>query len=57
MEQAHSLIPSTRTINQKEAQNPKNDQFQTNRIKLPWPTYIESRTKRGRLETRAKETY
>ena len=47
--QPHHLIPSTQTINQEEAHNPEKYQFQTNRIILPWPTYAESRAKRGRL--------
>ena len=42
---------STQTINQEEAQSPKNAQLQTNRIVLSWTTYTQPRAKRGRLGT------
>ena len=53
--QPHALIPYTQAINQEGAQNPKNDQVQTNRIVLFWPTYTELRAERGRLGTQPKE--
>ena len=51
----HPLIPSTQTNNHKEAQNPKNDQLQTNRIVFPWPMYAEPMAKTGRLGIHPKE--
>ena len=51
-----STVPSTLTINQKEARNPKNDQLQQILLFLSWPTYIEPKAKRNHLGTLAKET-
>ena len=51
--QLRPLIPSIQTINQEEAQNPKNDQLQRNCIILPWPKYTEPRANKGRLGTQS----
>ena len=54
--QPYLLIPSAQTINHEKHKESRNEiQLPINCIVLPWPTYAEPRTKRGRLGTQSQE--
>ena len=50
--QPHLLIPCAETINQEKKKESRDEiKIPKNCFVLPWPTYTEPRTKRGRLGT------